>query len=119
MKKIKISLLGLFAGIICGLFASGGGLILVPAFTYLLQMDDRKARGTSTICILPMVATSSLFYYKGNFIDFKVGIIVATGGVLGGIVGAKLLRIIPVKYVRIMFIIFLFYVSIRMILLGG
>lgn len=119
MKKFKISILGLLAGIICGLFASGGGLILVPAFIYLLNMQDKKARGTSTICILPMVITSSLFYYRGNYFDFKIGIMAAVGGTLGGMIGARLLKIIPTKYVRILFILFLLYVSIRMLALGG
>lgn len=115
METLKKLLIGLIAGIICGLFASGGGLILVPAFVYLLQMEDRKARGTAVFCILPMVVTSSIFYYKDRYIDWKIGIYCAIGGILGGIVGAKLLKKIPTKYVRILFTIFLFYVSIKML----
>lgn len=112
VKKIGI---GLVAGIICGLFASGGGLILVPAFLYVLEMKDKEARGTAICCILPMVVTSSIFYYKENYIDWKIGVCCAIGGIVGGIVGAKLLKRIPTKYVRILFTIFLFYVSIKML----
>ncbi len=111
---LKKLLIGLVAGLICGLFASGGGLILVPAFVYLLQMEDKKARGTAVFCILPMVVTSSIFYYKDRYMDWKTGICCAIGGILGGMVGAKLLKKIPTKYVRILFTIFLFYVSIKM-----
>ena len=50
MKKV---LLGIISGLICGLFASGGGLILVPAYVYILHMDDVKARATSVFSILP------------------------------------------------------------------
>lgn len=60
-KKIII---GLLAGIISGLFASGGGMILVPAFMYLLNMKDVESRATSVICILPMVVTSGIFIIK-------------------------------------------------------
>lgn len=115
MKKIKRALIGLIAGIISGLFASGGGLILVPAFIYLLNMEDKKTRGTAVFCILPMVLTSSIFYYKEDYINWKIGINCAIGGIIGGIIGAKLLRRIPTKYVRILFAIFLFYVSIKML----
>ena len=66
-KKASI---GLLAGIVSGLFSTGGGMILVPAFIYLLKLDATKARGTSIFCILSMVITSSFFYYKGNFIDW-------------------------------------------------
>jgi len=115
VKKIKNLLIGLFAGIISGLFASGGGLILVPAFTYILKMEDKKARGTAVFCILPMVLTSSIFYYKENYINWKIGISCAIGGIVGGIVGAKLLKKIPTKYVRMLFTAFLLYVSIKML----
>lgn len=115
MKNFKKILIGLIAGMICGLFASGGGLILVPAFLYLLEMPDKEARGTAICCILPMVVTSSIFYYKDNYIDWKIGVLCAVGGIIGGMVGAKLLKKIPTKYVRILFTTFLFYVSIKML----
>ena len=82
MKDIKKILIGLIAGIICGFFASGGGLILVPAFIYFLNMEDKKARGTSVFCILPMVVASSIFYYTENYIDWNIGIKCAIGGVI-------------------------------------
>lgn len=111
----KIMIIGLFAGVISGLFASGGGMILVPAFLYLLKMKDVESRATSVICILPMVVTSGIFYYKNHYMDWKVGILCAIGGVVGGIVGAKLLNKLPTKYLKIAFTIFLIYASYRMI----
>lgn len=118
MKNLKKALIGVIAGIICGLFASGGGLILVPAFIYLLKMEDKKARGTAVLCILPMVITSSIFYYKDKFINWQIGIMCAIGGVVGGIIGAKLLKKIKTKYIRILFTCFLLYVSIKMLFTG-
>ena len=108
-------LIGFFAGIISGLFASGGGMILVPAFMYLLKMQDVESRATSVICILPMVVTSGIFYYTGNYIDWEIGMFCAIGGVIGGIVGAKLLNKLPEKYLKIAFTIFLIYASYKMI----
>ena len=113
--KIKNIVIGIFAGIISGLFSTGGGMILVPAFIYLLKMEDTKARGTSVFCILPMVITSSFFYYKGNYIDFKIAIFCAVGGAIGGYIGAKLLKKLPEKILKISFTIFLIYVSFKML----
>lgn len=113
--KIKKITIGLIAGIICGLFASGGGLILVPAFIYLLKIDDKKARGTAVFCILPMVIASSIFYYKENYINWEIGLQCALGGIIGGIIGSKLLKKMPTKIIRILFAIFLLYVSIKML----
>ncbi len=39
-KYIKNSIIGLLAGIVSGLFSTGGGMILVPAFIHLLKMED-------------------------------------------------------------------------------
>ncbi|MDO5557177.1 MAG: sulfite exporter TauE/SafE family protein [Clostridia bacterium] len=111
-KKIMV---GLFAGIVCGLFSSGGGLILVPAFIYILKFEDTRARATSLFCILPMVVLSAVLYAKENYMDWKIGIYCAIGGIAGGIIGAKLLKKVPTKYLKISFTILLFYFSIKMI----
>ena len=65
---------------VSGLFSTGGGMILVPALVYLIGFRDSKARGTTILCILPMVITSSIFYYKSNYIDWKIAILCAIGG---------------------------------------
>lgn len=112
---IKKMIIGLLAGIVSGLFSTGGGMILVPAFIHLLDVDATKARGTSVFCILPMVITSSFFYYQSNFIDWKIAILCAIGGSIGGYVGAKLLKKLPEKIMKITFTVFLIYVSFRML----
>ena len=118
MKKefLYKALIGFFGGIISGLFASGGGMILVPAFIYLLKMGDVESRATSVICILPMVVTSGIFYYTNNYIDWKIGALCAIGGIAGGIVGAKLLNKVPDKYFKIAFTVFLIYAAYKMII---
>ena len=118
MEKIKIIITGFIAGIISGLFASGGGLILVPAFIYILKIDERIARGTAICCILPMVLASSILYYRDNYMDWSIGLKCAIGGIVGGIIGAKLLKKLPVKYIKIAFSAFLLFVSIRMLVKG-
>ncbi len=112
LKKI---LVGLIAGMISGLFAAGGGMIVVPALIHIFKLEDAKARATSVFAILPMVVASGIFYYKNDFVDWNLGIKCAIGGIVGGIIGAKLLKKISTKTLRILFIIFLGYTSIRMI----
>lgn len=113
LKKISI---GLIAGIISGLFAAGGGMIVVPALIHIFKLEDAKARATSVFAILPMVVVSGLFYYKNDYIDWNLGIKCAIGGIIGGIIGAKLLKKMSSKTLKILFVIFLAYTSIKMIM---
>ena len=110
-KIVKIIIIGLLAGLINGMFSTGSGMILVPACMYLLNLEDKNARGTSIFCILIMVITTSFFYYKHDYIDLNISVMVAIGGTIGGIIGAKLLKKINVKYLKILFTIFLIYMS--------
>ena len=113
---IKKVFIGIIAGFISGLFASGGGMIVVPAFVHAFKMDEGHARATCIFAILPMVIASGLFYYNNNFLDWSIGIKCAIGGTIGGFIGAKLLKKLSAKVLKIAFIIFLSYVSIKMII---
>ena len=113
LKKIII---GLTAGIISGLFSTGGGMILVPAFIYVLKMNEKKARASSIACIFAMVLTTSVFYFKNKYIDFGLATSCAIGGVIGGIVGAKLLNKVSDKILKITFIVFIGYIALKFIM---
>ena len=114
---IKKVILGLIAGIICGLFGTGGGMILVPAFIYILKIEPKKARATSLFCMLVMVMISSIFYYRNNYIDWSTGGLCAIGGIVGGYLGAKFLKKVPDYVLKIAFTIFIAYYSFRMLFL--
>ena len=114
LKKIST---GLIAGLISGLFAAGGGMIVVPALIHLFKLEDAKARATSVFAILPMVITSGIFYYRNDYIDWNLGIKCALGGTIGGIIGAKLLKKMSTKTLKIMFLMFLIYTSVKMIMI--
>ena len=105
---MKKALIGIVVGIISGLFAAGGGLLLVPIYTYILKLEEKEARATSLFCILPMVILTAIIYNKNNFIDWQLGIKCAIGG--------KLLNKISNKYLQITFIAFLFYAGISTML---
>ena len=106
-------LIGITAGIISGLFSTGGGMILVPAFIFFLKFNEKEARATSIMCILAMVITTSFFYMKNNFINFKLAVECAIGGTIGGFVGSKLLNKLNDKILKITFIVFILYMGIK------
>lgn len=107
---------GFLAGIVSGLFGAGGGMILVPFMTFILKEDEVVSRATTIMCIFFMVLTSSFFYFKQDAIDWDISIKCAIGGIIGGIIGSKLLIKLDKNVLKILFIIFLIYAAIKMII---
>lgn len=112
---IKCSIIGTMAGILNGLFGSGGGTIVVPAMIHYLNIDDHKAHATAVAIILPLTVVSSFFYIYNSYIDWSLVIKTAIGGIIGGYIGAKLLKVLPDKYLRKIFGLFMIFASIRMV----
>ena len=112
---LKIGIVGILTGLLSGLFASGGGLLLVPAFVYIFKTTEKEARAMSVFCILPMVLASLFFYNKAQYIDWKLGILCGIGGIIGGTVGATLMKKVKDKYLILIFVAFLIYAAISII----
>ena len=113
---IKKFFVGIFAGFISGIFAAGGGMIVVPAFVHIFKLSEQQARATSIFTILPMVITSGVFYYGKSYIDWNIGIKCAIGRIFGALIGTKLLKKLPDKILKELFISFLLYVALKMII---
>jgi uncharacterized membrane protein YfcA len=112
---IKCFFIGIITGALNGLFGSGGGTIVVPAMVRFLDIDQHKAHATAISIILPLTIVSSIFYIKGHFADWNLILKTSVGGIAGGYVGAKLLKVIPSKYLSKIFGAFMIFASIRMV----
>lgn len=113
LKKIGI---GFTTGILCGLLASGGGLILVPCIAKYFNKSEKESRTTSIFCILTMVVTSIIVYHNLEKTDFKIAIYSAIGGVIGSTIGTKLLSKISDKILTAIFIIFTIYAAVMLLI---
>lgn len=102
-KYIKHIIIGLISGVLNGLFGAGGGSVVVPAMEAFLDIDEKKSHATAIAIILLMSIVSSFFYIRSGFFDFRLWLPVTVGGVGGGLLGAKVLTKIPVKWLKIIF----------------
>ena len=106
----------MITGLANGLFGSGGGTIAVPAMILFLGEEEHKAHATAIAIILPLTVLSSFFYISNNYIDLGLTIKVTLGGIIGGYIGAKLLKICPTVLLRKVFAVFMIFGAIRMII---
>ena len=88
---------GALVGICNGFFGGGGGMIAVPLLVSGLQMPQKTAHATAIFLILPLSAVSGLIYATFGAFPGKLGVVTAAGVVLGGAIGAALLKKVPEK----------------------
>ena len=115
LKKLRVFLYGFFIGIINVLFASGGGLVAVPAIRSLGH-DQKTAQASALAVIVPLCAISALMYYQKGYFSPRDALQFIPSGFGGGIVGAKLFKTAPNKILRKIFTFLILYSGIRMIL---
>jgi len=116
MKKSKLTIpIGLVVGFANGLFGAGGGTLLVPALEKILKLETHKAHATALAVILPLSVISAVFYTWGVDVDWKTVLLVSSGSVVGGVIGAKVLKRISATWLNILFGAFLAVGAVRML----
>lgn len=108
-------IVGLFIGFINGFWGGGGGMICVPVLTLLLKMPEKPAHATTILIMLPLCIASFVVYLlKGTIIWSTAGIITA-GFVVGGALGALLLKKINSTVLKIVFDIIIIAGGVKML----
>ena len=128
---ITLSLIGLTAGIASGYIGIGGGIIIIPALVYFLNLDQYQAQGVSLALMLPPIGILAFYsyYQTGTFnvvendITYKnlliyYTLIMALFFIMGGWIGAKLSFKTPIHLVKLVFGAFMFYASVKLIMNG-
>ncbi len=110
--------IGLVSGLFGGLLGVGGGVIMVPAMVFFLRFDQKRAHGTSLMCVLMLAASGLIVYAKNGSVDLPFAMVVAVGGVLGALIGARVACVMKNKLLRQVFAVFVLTVGCYMILKG-
>ncbi|WP_352399626.1 sulfite exporter TauE/SafE family protein [Anaerotignum sp.] len=116
VKHGKQLAIGLITGFANGLFGSGGGTIVVPAMERFLGVEEHKAHATAIGIILPLSLLSLVIYCWKTDVAWSIALWASAGGVVGGLVGAKLLSKISGIWLHRIFGLFMIAASVRMIL---
>lgn len=113
---LLLILIGLVAGTLSGFIGIGGGVVMVPALVYVLQMDQHSAQGTSLILMLPPIGILAVMnYWKAGKLNWEYGAIIAIAFVIGGYFGSKLTLKLSPSLVKIIFGLLMLYISFKMI----
>ena len=115
MNYVAVALVGLFSGVVGGLFGVGGGIVMVPAMIFLLSLNPKIAIGTSLAVIIPTAIVSATTHFTMGNVNWKVALILAPLAIVGGYLGAKLTAPISPENLKRGFGIFMICVGIYMV----
>ena len=106
-KQEKISLLrlvpfGVLAGFLSGVFGAGGGVVAVPALRRV-GFTDSQACATALSVTLPLALAGGFLYLQAGALSFGEALPYLPGGIIGAVVGAKLLPRLKATWLRRIF----------------
>lgn len=106
--------LGLFAGAIAATLGVGGGIIFVPVLASAFGFAQLDAQGTSLAIIVPTAIVGMLTHARAGRVVWPVVFVVAAGGVVAALGGAKLAQSMDEDVLRRVFAVVLVILAIRM-----
>ena len=107
--------IGLFAGVLSGVFGIGGGVVIVPALIYFARLTPIAATGTSLgALLLPVGALGAWEYYRRGHINITSSLWIAIGLFIGVYFGARLAHNLSPLALKRSFSVLLALVSIKM-----
>ena len=93
----KLITAGAAAGLICGIFGAGGGMILVPLLIRYCGMDAREAFASSLSVMLPVCAVALGAIWLRNGLEVTGSLPYVAGGVVGGVLAGNFYQKIPTR----------------------
>lgn len=115
MKRIINNISGILIGLINILIGSCGGIVAVETLKHTLN-DQTKAHATAIAVILPLTVISAGIYVCNGSIKISDSFIFLIPGLIGSILGSKLLTKIPQNTLSKIFSCFMIYSGVRMFL---
>lgn len=116
-RRTQYAITGALAGAANGLFGAGGGLFLVPLFTWWLGMESKRAFATSVAVIFLLSPVSLLVFWLHGDLNFGGTWPYLVGGALGGILSGRLFSKLSVTWLRRLFGALLLYGGVRAVML--
>ncbi|RCH54344.1 sulfite exporter TauE/SafE family protein [Mucilaginibacter hurinus] len=92
-----------FAGLLGSLTGLGGGFVIIPLLTLLLNVDIHYAIGASLVAAIATSSGSAAAYVKEGITNMRLGIFLEVATTIGAFFGAVLAVYIAAHYIAILF----------------
>ncbi len=107
MTLIILFLISVLISAFGTLIGFGGGVFLVPILIVFFQFPYQVAVSSVMAALVPGSLISTYFNHRNHLVDYRAGTILEIPTIIGTIVGALLVSIVPVNYLLMIFTLFL------------
>lgn len=95
INLILLPLFGLLIGLVVSMFGGGGGGFFAPVLILIFGVTPQVAVAASLASVLPTSVVSTFSHFRQGNVDFRTGLILGIGGIIGTLIGATIANIIP------------------------
>jgi len=85
--------MGAAVGFLSGMFGVGGGFLMTPLLIFS-GIPAAVAVGTEAAQIVASSVSGAIAQYRRKNVDFKMGIVLLTGGIIGSMIGVQVVKIL-------------------------
>jgi uncharacterized membrane protein YfcA len=110
--------IGVLSGVVAALCGVGGGVVMVPAFVFLLAMPQKMAVATSLAIIIPTALMATTQNTRNDLVNWKVAAITAISASIFAYYGAGWLKTMSNETLTRIFGTILVVFGLRMLLQG-
>ncbi|MFQ3610066.1 MAG: sulfite exporter TauE/SafE family protein [Fimbriimonadales bacterium] len=110
MSSLWLFPIAVGAGAFGSMLGLGGGIILVPALTLLMELDIKIAVATSLVGVAATSCAGVQTYLQSGLVDWRIAVRLLIPTIAGAIAGGLLLPILEPQLVAGLFILLIFYV---------
>lgn len=93
----------LAAGVLGSLVGVGGGIVVVPALTLLLDVDIRVAIGATLVSVIATSSGAALGYARTRLTNFRLAMFLEVGATAGALTGAYLAGVVRARWLYVVF----------------
>jgi uncharacterized membrane protein YfcA len=118
---VALLAMGCVSGFLAGLLGIGGGMLLVPALTFIASARGfpadyvvKMAVATSLATIMFTSLSSVRAHHKRGSVRWDVVKLLAPGIVVGSLLGAQIARLLSTKALALVFAVFVTYSAVQM-----
>jgi uncharacterized protein len=90
LAGVGVVAFGVMTGAVSALFGVGGGIVMVPFMTIVLDLSQHTAEGTSLLVIVPTALAGVVAHRRLQQVSLRHVILLAAGGIFGSFAGASL-----------------------------